>query len=81
MTKKKKLCSCGFPQSFPIKHQHDRNDNISAKDYDNRNKLLILSISNQIIWIIKKELNNKKYQCVESQSAMRNIINEINKLK
>lgn len=26
MTKKAKLCSCGFPQSYPIPHEHDRTE-------------------------------------------------------
>lgn len=30
MDKQEELCSCGFPQSSPLKHQHDCNENNMA---------------------------------------------------
>ena len=26
ITSEKKMCSCGFPQSFPIPHEHDQTE-------------------------------------------------------
>ncbi|KKL82752.1 hypothetical protein LCGC14_1981650 [marine sediment metagenome] len=51
----KKLCSCGFPQSFPIPHEHDRTEreNQIIKHYGGITEDLYEALKDIIGWMEK----------------------------